>query len=75
MFRSNKLLDIATSWKNSLNPTEEQEIRANERRSVCKTCPSLKGKLHIGVCGECGCPISKKIYSNSNSCPLKKWKQ
>jgi len=37
----------------------------------------LTNKLKIGVvCGECGCPITKKIFSNDfNDCPLKKWEE
>ena len=28
------------------------------------------------VCGECGCPIAKKIFTNDyNPCPLKKWEE
>ena len=52
-----------------------------ERLNIFEECPSLEQrfkqikKLTISFCGECGCPISKKIFSNKfNPCPLGKWK-
>lgn len=72
------ILKIANAWITANNPTEKELELAEKRYSICDTCPSRKvitKKLKLGtVCGECGCPISKKIFSNEfNDCPLKKW--
>lgn len=69
---------IIQSWIAAANPTEQQLEIAEKRHSICDMCPSKKTitqKLKIGVvCGECGCPITKKIFSpNFNECPLRKW--
>ena len=70
--------DILNSWITSFNPSEEELSRANDRYDVCSTCPARKelldGKKWTIICGACGCPLQKKIYSNViNPCPLKKW--
>lgn len=69
---------IYKAWIIANNPTKNQLSIAEERNIICNNCPSKKiitEKLKIGVvCGECGCPISKKIFSPTfNDCPLKKW--
>lgn len=71
---------IYKAWIIANNPTETQLLTAEARQSICNTCPSRKkitDNFKIGiVCGECGCPISKKIFSPTfNDCPLKKWKE
>jgi hypothetical protein len=70
--------EIINSWIISSNPNEEQKNQANQRGSICEVCPSKKVISRFfkisTVCGECGCPISKKIFSpQHNPCPLKKW--
>lgn len=75
-----KFKEIINAWVIAKNPSAEQKILAEKRYNVCDECPSKKTittKLEIGViCGECGCPISKKIFSTEfNACPLKKWKE
>jgi hypothetical protein len=75
-----KFKEIINAWVIAKNPTTEQKILAEKRYNICDTCPSKKtitSKLEIGVvCGECGCPITKKIFSTEiNACPLKKWKE
>ena len=73
-------LEIIDAWKIANNPTPQQENLAKLRFDVCDGCPSKKvltKKFSIAtVCGECGCPISKKIFSPKfNACPLKKWEE
>jgi hypothetical protein len=75
-----KFKEIIDAWVIAKNPTTEQKILAENRYNICNVCPSKKtvtSKLEIGVvCGECGCPITKKIFSTEiNACPLKKWKE
>jgi ribosomal protein L37AE/L43A len=75
-----KVKEIAESWIIAVNPTDKQMELATDRYEICQNCPSLKKalartKLEYFQCGECGCPISKKIFSpNWNACPLEKWK-
>jgi hypothetical protein len=74
------LKEITKAWITSYNATEEQKQLAHSRYDICLSCPSIVEK-HVPVvgkkyfqCGECGCPIQKKIYSHKyNPCPLKKW--
>jgi hypothetical protein len=68
-------LKIAKAWITAYNPTEKQTLIAEERHKICNECPSNVKSVLMGYkCDECGCPISKKIFSDQfNDCPLKKW--
>lgn len=73
------LFTIISAWKIARNPTRTQLALAEKRSKICETCPSKKtitkklGDIGI-ICGECGCPLSKKIFSPKNKeCPLNKW--
>ena len=68
-------LKISKAWITSYNPTEKQKELAEKRYSICDSCPSkVKALLGYYKCNECGCPIQKKIFSDTyNDCPLKKW--
>ena len=75
-----KLAEIAKAWIASANPTPEQKIIAEYRASVCDTCPSKAHQtiMDFYYCSECGCPLSKKIFSpveGPKACPLAKWEQ
>jgi len=75
-----KFKEIISAWVIAKNPTTEQKTLAENRYNICDTCPSKKtitSKLKIGIaCGECGCPITKKIFTPEfNACPLKKWEE
>jgi hypothetical protein len=71
---------IYNAWLTSYFPNETQKLLAEKRNEICESCPSRKiltdiSKLGV-ICGECGCPITKKIFSNDfNDCPLKKWEE
>ena len=72
--------EIIDAWVISNNPSETQLNKSIERGNICNMCPSKKViTKHIQlatICGECGCPISKKIFSlDYNPCPLKKWEE
>jgi hypothetical protein len=74
------LKTISQSWFDSYFGTNEQKLLAQERLKVCDTCPSreelFKNKNWSVICGECGCPLSKKIFSKKiKECPLDKWKE
>lgn len=70
--------EIIKAWITSFNPNETEEKMAISRKAICQECPSnkqiLKKRGWTSVCKECGCPISKKVYTKSyNPCPLGKW--
>jgi|688.fasta_scaffold1976446_2 hypothetical protein len=71
----NKIHEIAVSWWRAENPTKKQSELAQKRLEICMGCDSHKESIVFGfVCGECGCPSGKKIFTPMNgSCPLKKW--
>ena len=80
--KTTDIREITSAWWDSYFADDNQKKLAKERLSVCESCPSLQTKfkkirkLTISVCGECGCPISKKIFSNKfDACPLGKWKE
>lgn len=73
--------EISQAWWDSYFANNETKQLAKDRFEVCKECPSLTQmfkkikKVNVAACGECGCPISKKIFSpNFDACPLGKWK-
>jgi hypothetical protein len=74
----NKLTEIFQAWVAAANPTPEQQLIAEHRASICDTC-SYKGyiaAMDTYVCKECGCPLSKKVFSplpGPQSCPKKFW--
>ena len=74
------LKTISQSWFDSYFGTNEQKLLAQERLKVCDTCPSreelFKNQNWSVICGECGCPLSKKIFSKKiKECPLDKWNE
>lgn len=71
----NKVQEIVGAWITSFNPTEEQKELAENRYSICFDCDKRKKKLGVEYCSECGCPLSKKIFTQkpNDTCPLGKW--
>jgi hypothetical protein len=70
--------EIFEAWKTSLNPTARREELAKLRLEVCLGCDYrkevIKGLKWSAYCGDCGCPLNKKIFSATyNACGLKKW--
>jgi hypothetical protein len=67
--------DIVKSWWSSFNPTEKQSKEGERRLEICMRCDSKKESIVFSyVCGECGCPLGKKIFSDvEKPCPLNKW--
>jgi len=70
--------EIFNAWKISLNPTPKQEELAKLRLEVCLGCEyrkeMIKGLKWSALCGGCGCPLNKKVFStNYNACPEKLW--
>jgi ribosomal protein L37E len=70
--------EIIVAWHRAFNPTPEQKEIAEYRASVCDTCEhkTFKELIRTHICGACGCPISKKVYSPTSgktACPKEKW--
>lgn len=70
--------EIIVAWHRASNPTPEQKKIAEHRADICNSCEFKEFKHFIKayVCGACGCPISKKIYSPNPghiACPKQKW--
>lgn len=71
--------EIFEAWKTSFNPTPEQEELAEKRLEVCLGCEYrkevLKGIKWSAYCGDCGCPLNKKVFSKKfNPCTKEFWK-
>jgi hypothetical protein len=76
----NKISEIFKSWVAAANPTPNERAIAEYRSSVCDTCDKKTYVTAIAsfVCGECGCPLSKKVFSpkpGKEACPLAKWEK
>ena len=71
----NKVSEIVTAWWRAYNPTSEQSELAKKRLEVCMKCEYLTNSIVFdSKCGECGCPISRKIFSPvKGSCRIGKW--
>jgi len=71
----NKIHEIAVSWWRAENPTKKQSELAEKRLAICIGCDSRKESIVFNyVCGECGCPIGKKIFTPKlGTCDLNKW--
>lgn len=79
-----KLKNIAKGWAKYLTGiTNDEEKR---RAAICRGCPSaVLGTYEKAMpdfslieiqglkCGECDCPLSTKIRSKNEKCPLNKW--
>lgn len=75
MFR--KISEIAIAWITAANPTPKQKELAEKRYEICRGCEHFgKSRPITGdeYCIECGCPLSKKIFSQElDACPKHYW--
>lgn len=72
-------------WENFIFKSEVTEQLAEDRAVHCATCKHLSKSLLLSFlrdnlkqiegyeCGICSCPISAKIRSVAESCPINKW--
>lgn len=68
--------EISEAWIIAAKPNQQQKKLAQLRYEICLQCPFFNTILNIEVCGKCGCPISKKVFTNKyDSCPEHKWKE
>jgi len=76
----NKISEIFKAWVAAANPTPEEQALAKYRASVCDSCEEKTyfSATNLFICGECGCPLSKKVFSpkpGPEACPLAKWEK
>lgn len=74
----NKISEIFKAWVAAANPTAEQAEIAEKRLAICNECEFSRYNkaLDFHYCGECGCPLNKKIFSpapGKEACPKAKW--
>ena len=71
----NKIYEIADAWIRAANPSDDEKKHAEHRYSICEGCEHRKKLLGAEICGKCGCPLSKKIFSSkmSETCPMGLW--
>jgi hypothetical protein len=78
----NKIKIIIQAWITAANHTPEEKKLADSRMAVCNTC-EFRVKYFINafsVCGKCGCPLSKKVFTDprlpaEDKCPEQKWEK
>lgn len=80
-----KLRSIVKGWSGYIFESEEIEAMAKLRAVECAKCPNAVKGLHDKilddridkvegmVCNECKCPLSAKLRSEDEKCPLNKW--
>jgi len=70
--------EIFIAWKTSFNPSESESKIAKDRLEICISCEYKKEvfekKEWSAICGKCGCPLMKKVFSKEmNPCPMGYW--
>ena len=86
VLRKKNLINILNGWKNFMNKSEVIEMVAVSRGTHCIECKHAKHSKTIKafvkdefkeiegfVCGLCDCPLSAKLRSENETCPLNKW--
>ena len=79
-----KMMNIIDGWRNLLLGLEND--LAKERSEHCTRCDHAKMGTYEKLIGEskiieiqgmkcekCGCPLSAKLRSKNETCPIKKW--
>ena len=79
-----KVSNILDGWKNFIDKSEVAEKLASERAEKCSKCEnaiksnllffkdSLK-EIQGYKCNKCQCPLSAKVRSKNEKCPIDKW--
>lgn len=79
--------EIINGWTNYFNGgSETNKEEAKRRAKICSECPYKKHGLHSALlpdmsikeikgyyCGDCGCPLSPKVRSESSKCTKQRW--
>ena len=77
---------IVNGWKNYLIDDPVIDEVAKQRAEICAKCPQARHGRFLAIlkdykqheiegkyCGECLCPLSAKVRSENEKCPLGKW--
>ena len=81
------LQNIVDGWMNLMISDPVTEELATKRAAICAACPfaEMSTGIHTIVvdkktknirgtkCGKCGCPLSAKVRSKNDRCPIGKW--
>lgn len=79
------IINILQGWQNFLFKSEVTEKLAEERAEHCAKCTHLKygsmltmvkdnlKEIESHYCAKCACPISAKIRTKKETCPVSKW--
>tara|TARA_S200002703_G_scaffold11561_1_gene10522 strand:- start:4093 stop:4338 length:246 start_codon:yes stop_codon:yes gene_type:complete len=80
------LANIVAGFGNLAFPDEQVEAMALKRASICADCPAAQETGVYSIikdnrtqqiqgmkCADCGCNLSAKVRSVSDSCPRGKW--
>ena len=78
------LKNILSGWKNFIDKSDVTEALAVQRGLKCLDCKYKKKstlmffkdelkEIEGYICNKCSCPLSAKIRSNNEKCPLNKW--
>jgi hypothetical protein len=77
--------NILNGWQNFIDKSEVTETLAKERAEFCSKCTQAKsGKILSFInddlkeikghyCNLCRCPLSAKLRSKNETCPINKW--
>jgi hypothetical protein len=80
-----EITNILNGWENYLSKSEVTETLAKQRAEKCKDCQNAKHgfltafikddlvEIQGHYCDLCKCPLSAKIRSEKEICPIKKW--
>lgn len=81
-----QIFNILNGWQNFISKSEVTELLAVERAKHCNDCEHKVFSKTISsfvkdelievsgfICGKCSCPLSAKIRSKNEKCPIKKW--
>ncbi len=80
-----KLKNIIEGWKNAIWPNAEVEVLAAKRAIHCSACEHSVEMLFEVIqekkieeikgmgCAMCLCPLTTKLRSPEEECPLEKW--
>lgn len=80
------IANILNGWKNYVFKNKDIEELAKQRAVICANCDfSKKGSYQQLMpdyslknvkgykCNKCGCPLSAKLRSEKETCPINKW--
>jgi hypothetical protein len=80
-----KIKNVLNGWENFLDKSEVTEDLAKQRAKECVKCPKAKHGLLTAFinddlkeieghyCDICKCPLSAKLRSENENCPINKW--